>query len=246
MRLYPWHIVKSLGPIDLRNLWRDELLSWMIFLPLGMFPAVRLLVPYLSTQIARQFGFDLAPYYTLIQSLLVICMPMVYGVLIGFLLLDQRDDRTLCALQVTPLTLGGYLAYRISLPIVLSVGVTLLMLPLAGLEPLGWKALIAVTLLASPLAPLFALFFGVFAENKVQGFALNKGAGVFILLPLVAYFVPGGWQWVFGLLPTFWPAKFYWMIQSGEPGAWLAFLIGIAYQVLLLVVLLRRFNRLVD
>jgi fluoroquinolone transport system permease protein len=46
------------------------------------------------------------------MSFLVVVMPALVGMVIGFLLLDQRDDQTLAALQVTPLTLNGYLIYR--------------------------------------------------------------------------------------------------------------------------------------
>lgn len=42
---------------------------------------------------------------------------MVFGVVTGFLLLDERDDRTLTALQVTPLPLRAYIFYRVTVPI---------------------------------------------------------------------------------------------------------------------------------
>ena len=38
------------------------------------------------------------------------------GTVVGFLLLDQRDDQTMTALLVTPLSLGDYLRYRMTLP----------------------------------------------------------------------------------------------------------------------------------
>ena len=84
---------------------------------------------------------------------------------------------------------------------------------------------------------------GVFATNKVQGFAIVKASGVFIILPLVAYFVDMPWQLIFGLLPTYWPLKVYWLLDAGQSGAWIFILVGLAYQLLLISVLLRRFNR---
>jgi fluoroquinolone transport system permease protein len=66
-----------------------------------------------------QYGFDLSVYYPLIMSFIAVAMPMIYGALIGFLVLDQRDDNTITALQVTPLTLVGYLGYRVALPTLL-------------------------------------------------------------------------------------------------------------------------------
>ena len=60
--------------------------------------------------------------------------------------------------------------------------------------------------------------------------------------PFVAYFVQGGWQWLFGLMPTYWPVKVYWLLQAGNPLGWLALLIGLAYSALLIVLLIRWFN----
>lgn len=82
-----------------------------------------------------------------------------------------------------------------------------------------------------------------FASNKVQGFALMKGAGIFFIVPFAAYFIEGNWQWAFGLLPTFWPPKLYWMISAGEAGVWWVALFGFAYQLLWIFVLSRRFNK---
>jgi hypothetical protein len=139
---------------------------------------------------------------------------------LGFLLLDQRDDNTLTALQVTPLSLNGYLAYRISLPLLVSFLTTLVMVPLVGLGPIDWPAHLAAAVCSAPLAPIFALFNAAFAQNKVQGFAVMKASSVISIPPLVAYFVTSGWQWLFGLVPTYWPVKVYWLLQAGSPSVW--------------------------
>jgi fluoroquinolone transport system permease protein len=113
-----------------------------------------------------------------LMSVVLLMTPMLAGTVVGFLLLDQRDDQTLIALQVTPLTLGGYFVYRIAVPTLLSVVVTVLMLPVTGLLRLGPFGVMATALSACLLAPLYALLLGAYAANKVQGFALAKAAGV--------------------------------------------------------------------
>ena len=77
---------------------------------------------------------------------------------LGFLLLDQRDDQTLTALQVTPLSLNGYLAYRISLPMLISLVTTLLMVPLAGLGQVNIAAHLAAALCAAPGADVCTVY----------------------------------------------------------------------------------------
>ncbi len=235
--------LKTLGPIDAKNVRRDSLLRWMVFLPLFVGVVVRLAAPVLTQRRVAQFQFDLTPYYDLLLAMLLMMTPVMFGSLIGFLLLDQRDDQTLVALQVTPLSLNGYLAYRIAVPIVLSVLIGMIVIPLTGLMPVDPFSLFLVSLAAAPLAPILALFFAAFAQNKVQGFALMKGMGVLLLPPLIAYFVHADWQLVFGLAPTYWPAKLLWSLQASEPSAWIYFAIGLAYQAVLLVDMLGHFNK---
>jgi fluoroquinolone transport system permease protein len=236
-------VLKALGPIDARNVRRDSMLAWMALMPFFFVFLFRFFIPWVRDGLLVQFGFDLAPYYVLIMSYaFIIGTPTLFGVVIGFLLLDEQDDGTLTALQVTPMPLNSYLLYRVAVPMLISLVLTTLTFPLAKLVTFPIEYLFWVALLAAPLAPIFALFLAVTAKNKVQGFAVMKGAGAILVLPLIGYFVQANWQWVFGLIPTYWPLKVYWTLDTGEPGAWLYFLIGAVYQAVLLVIFMRRFD----
>lgn len=238
-------VIKSLGPIDATSVRRDALLRWIVVLPLLIALVVRFFLPVIIGRLENTLHLSLGNFYPAVAGYaLLITAPVICGTVIGFLLLDERDDRTLLALRVTPLPPGSYLAWRLSLPMLLSVAVTLAALPLAGVSP-GVPSLLACALAAAPFAPLVALALAVFAQNKVQGFALVKASGVFQMAPLVAYFIKQEWQPVFGIFPTYWPAKLLWTLQAGGGKAWPYFATGLAYQLLLLFLLLRRFNRLV-
>lgn len=239
-------MLRALGPIDAANVRRDPLLRWMLFLPLLFALMFRWVADLASPWLAERFGVELAAYHPLLASFIVLLAPMVYGVVVGFLLLDQKDDGTLTALRVTPLTPRGYLAYRIAIPMVLGVAITPLALWLSGFSRLGPGAQLAAGLAAAPLAPAFALFLAAFARNKVQGFALMKAAGVINWPPLVAWFVGSGWQLAFGLCPTYWPARFYWELEAGGGGAWIHAFVGVAFVGVLIALLGRRFERVVQ
>jgi fluoroquinolone transport system permease protein len=216
----------------------------MIGLPLLIALLARFVVPILMRRIGDAFGFDLAAYLApIMTAALLLITPTMCGLVVGFLLLDQRDDRTLTALQVTPLPLSSYLAYRLAAPMLVSLAMTVAAFPVGGLAGAGMTAVLLAALVAAPLAPLVALFLAAFAENKVQGLALLKGASVLVIVPLAALFVPTPWQWAFGAAPTYWPARLYWALGAGEPGWWVYLAAGLAYQALLLAALLWRFNR---
>jgi fluoroquinolone transport system permease protein len=191
--------------------------------------------------LVERFAFDLTPYYPLVASFLTLMVPTLMGAVVGFLLLDHRDDRTLTALQVTPLTVEGYLLYRISIPMAVSVAVMMLTVPVAGLVRMGFVPALLASLQAAPIAPIYALFVAAFAANKVQGFALLKAAGVLTWPPILAYFVSSNWQIAFGIDPLYWPVKVFWMLEAGEPGVWPYYVAGLAYQASLTALLLKRF-----
>ncbi len=235
--------LRALGPIDVHSVRRDALLRWMALLPIGFGLLMRWFVPFVAAQVKAQFAFDITPYYPVVSGLMLLMVPMIFGMVVGFLLLDQKDDATLVALQVTPLTLRGYLAYRIALPVLLSVLLTLAVYPIAGLVAVHPLHLLLGAVAAAPLAPLFALFLAAIASNKVQGLALQKTMGVIILPPLVAYFIRSPWQLALGIAPTYWPVRTLWALQAGGAQAWLYLAVGLAYQAALLALLMRRFER---
>jgi fluoroquinolone transport system permease protein len=81
------------------------------------------------------------------------------------------------------------------------------------------------------------------AQNKVQGLALMKAAGIVLVPPLIAYFLPAGWQIPLALTPTWWPAQTLWQLQRGAPEWWLLLIGGFFYQTMLLRWLVRRFDK---
>jgi fluoroquinolone transport system permease protein len=246
MTMISLRTLRALSAADALSVSRDSLLRGIVVVPLGLAVAARWLFPPAIERINRLLPFDLQALYPQLMSyVLLLLAPVICGAVVGFILLDQRDDHTLTALQVTPLPIASYLTYRLAMPVVISAIMALIALPLSGLVTLGSLDLLMVVLAAAPLAPLTALFLGAFASNKVQGFALQKALGVFFIAPFLGALLPLPWRLLMGLVPTYWPAALLWALQSGQPQSWLLLLGGLAYQALLLMLLLRRFNMVI-
>ena len=201
---------------DSRLLWRDPLLGWVLLLPVGLALLLRVLVPKASEVLLAAAGFDLAPYYALIMGGYLMTAPGIVGMVIGFLLLDERDARTLTALRVTPLSMHRYLAYRIALPLLVGTVSTLVGYPVIGITPLPLTPLLAIALVAGLSAPLLALVLATAAPNKVAGFAVVKVLNGVNLLPIAAFFLPVPLQYAAGVLPTYWPMRAFWSAAAGE------------------------------
>jgi fluoroquinolone transport system permease protein len=236
--------LRSLGPIDLRGIRRDSALSWMVFLPVLSALVLRWGVPALTANLQDTYGFDLKPYYPVILAYFVVVMcPLIVSVLAGFLMLDEKDDQTLTGLQVTPLSLNTYIAYRVTVPFVLTVVMMFVVFPLANLSAFDPRLILITAVAAAPMAPMFALYLASIAENKVQGFALMKLSGFILFVPIFAYFVDSGWEAAFGIIPTYWPMKVYWLLQAGREPVWPYVLAAVVYQSLVTAVFIRRFDK---
>jgi fluoroquinolone transport system permease protein len=232
--------------MDALSVSRDTLLRGMVIVPLMLAIAARWVFPPAIAQAGALLPFDLRPIYPQFMSyVLLLLAPAICGMVVGFTLLDQRDDHTLTALQVTPLPLGIYLAYRLATPMLLSFVMALVALPVSGQANLNFVELVFVSLAAAPLAPIVALFLGGYAANKVQGFALQKALSIFFIAPFVGTLFPMPWKLLTGLVPTYWPSAFLWALQEGASYAWFLLPVGLLYQIVLLAGLLRRFNRIV-
>lgn len=215
--------VQAFGGIlkaDARNVYRDSFLVYAFVLPVVMGVAGNLAIPPLTDALAARTGFDLTLYWPLITGYyMLLSVPVLMGTIVGFLLIDERDEHVLSAIQVTPVPLPAYLCYRVALPAVLSIVLSTLGWWLTGLSALPPGAMALAACGAAPLAPATMLFLAGWAANKIQAFALLKIISAFMLVPVAAYFVPTPWQYAVGaVFPPYWPMMAAWSWEAGQWG----------------------------
>ncbi|GAA4920067.1 fluoroquinolone transport system permease protein [Stackebrandtia albiflava] len=234
-------VMAAYGRNDLRNIRRDSLLLGVLagpFIYSGSSWAVAPLTEFLQ----REYQFDLTPYVPLIVSAFLVLGPIaVLGAVCGLILLEDKDQRTLAALHVTPAHPASYPVYRLVmmvLVVVVSETAAILISPLTGFDDLSWA--LPVTVVSGLLATAVGLVMAAWARNKVEGLAVIRALGLVIfMLPLIPWFVDSPWSWAFGVLPSFWPAKATWAAMAGDD-FWPAVIIGAVYNGLLVAVLIRR------
>jgi fluoroquinolone transport system permease protein len=187
---------------DLRNIRRDALIAPIAASPLLLGLLLRFAVPPLTGWADRVHGVDLAAYLPVIALLAVVLhVPVIAGMLGALAVLDDRDDRALHAIRVTPLGTGRYLAYRLALVTGFATGGLAVAAPLSGQVPSSaWLS----CLLAVPLAPAFTLAVLATAGNRVDGVTAVKALGVPSYAPLAVWWLTGPAGWAFAPLPAFW------------------------------------------
>ncbi|WP_422658830.1 hypothetical protein ACK8P5_24775 [Paenibacillus sp. EC2-1] len=241
------HAITQLLRSDVRQISRDPMLLSALLAPVLLILFLRLGIPMASNVVYERLGIELTLYYREIMSFFLLLTPLILGMLSGFVILDERDENLISYYAVTPLSRRGYFLYRLSVPIVISTCFSLLLIYTVQLVYIPWTKLLLLMPMIAMEAPIVALFMSAFAANKVEGLALSKLAGLVVLAPLIIFWVPSPWQWLGGIIPTFWISKTYLIAtQQGSLNFMLYVIIGTVVHLIFLKSLLRLFVNKLD
>ena len=134
------------------------MLQFLMVYPFILGGILRWLLPWVHTGLLENIGFDLSQYYLLIVSFFgLLVIPQLVGLLVGTLLLDEKDQDTLTALMVTPMPVRTYALYRALTPALISVLGILLVVPFINVLVLPVEKLLPLAVSAAPLGPMMAL-----------------------------------------------------------------------------------------
>lgn len=222
---------------DLKNITRELMLIYIMFIPVLFAILIRYGVPILREEFLEKF--DLINYYPLITGYYILLVPVLIGIVAGFLVLDERDEGIVQVLILTPLSKKGYLIYRIFMPMLISLFYILILTPVLGLVEVSIRSLIILGLLSMLESPITALFLTAFAGNKVEGLAFSKGLGLLMMVPLLR-FTKSKWTIIAALIPFYWPVQGFLII--GRQGFYFSILAGFLVHLLFLFILVKRFK----
>ena len=194
---------------DLRNIVRDRFLLFGMFIyPIMIIMFSRILVHIISDKIGDSFEFASPAFYPIFFMLFSLFIPIIFGFISAFLLLDEKDEHLLTVLKVMPISRNNFLINRMFFMSLFAFIVLLIFPPLSGLvdgTQFNYPAYIPVAVLYSLFAPFSSLFVSTFATNKVQAFAIFKISGTLYMLPLFAFFlIQDNLKYIFSPIPNFW------------------------------------------
>ncbi len=224
---------------DMRNIVRDRLLLYSAFLiPLIIIIFTRLVIPWISENVA-----PMEQYYPLLFMLIVITIPLMFGFVIGFLIMDERDENLLTVLRVMPISRNTYLLYRMLFLSILSLIYIMLFPLLTGLVEINLLEYLSIALLLALLTPTLGLIANIVATNKVQAFAVFKMLGGVFYIPLFAFFINNDLKYLLGIIPNFWTfMAFDALLKTGHQD-YLFLGIGFCLHFVFLVALFYLFNK---
>lgn len=232
----PPRAILALMEADRRRLLRDGLMVWMMILPLVMAAAARAGLPELVLVLEGR-GIMIGPWVPQLRAVaFTVVVPVLIGVVVGFMLLEEKQDRVWVALAVTEVSLRRYLAWRAATCLTAAALVTFACLRIAGPAGLGVGRTAWAAVGAAPLAGAVALGLAAWTRDTIQGFAAVKLLFVLLVLPAAAPALATPWRELPALVPSWWILRAVDVMSgAGCGGRWGPLVLGSAVVNLLVM-----------
>ena len=222
---------------DFKLVFRDNSLKFFFIFPILNVFVVRYGFPY----VAENFEI-LKDYISILLMAATMQNSLIFGFIYSMVLIDEKDTSVAKVYGILPISKFWFVIFRLITPFLFSTLATFLMLVAEPFYNLSIIVNLIYSTLAGLVAPLMILFVANTAKNKIEGMTWQKLFNIPISLPLLAFFVPASFSFLFAIFPTFWAYRGFHNTINGEDFI-LQFLIGFAFSLFLIGWLARKFSK---
>ena len=221
---------------DFKLAFRDTSLRFFF-----IFPILNLVVVRYGFPIAVESFPVLKDYIHILLMAATTQGSLMFGFIYSMILIDEKDTQVAKVYGVLPVSKFWFVVFRLIAPFLLSTLATFLMLLVEPYYGLSLFENLAYSMLAGLVAPMMILFVATAAKNKIEGMTWQKLFNLPVSLPLLAFFVPASFSFLFSWLPAYWAYQgFNELIFDGSFS--LYFVIGFVYSLILIGLLARKFS----
>lgn len=229
-------IIKS----EFKTMFRDKMYTFFAVYPFIFGTLGYFLVKWFEDQ-----EFAMAGNIT--AMMLILLTGYVFGALIAFTLLDDKDDKVLMSLKITPINVKHYIYVKIFAGMIFAFISTLVVILATGfLSDTSPLTILFVAILGAVQVPSVVLIVNSFSDNKVEGFVVMKLSGLVLMFPVAAFLMSAGWsEYALGIAPGFWAGRIVELELLGtkEGSAILVFVVGVLYNLLATWLLMKVYTK---
>ncbi len=157
------------------------------------------------SEVNRGASSSMAREYSAIMMILTSIM--IGGMAMGYSIVNERENKTINALAVAPLSTSGYLAgkslFGVAAALVLSFVTATIIMGMGAID----HARMVVTIASSlGLGLIFGYVLGLTSANQLVAIVVTKGLALpYVIVPLVVILAPGlRFHWIMYPLPVYW------------------------------------------
>lgn len=225
---------------ELRAMFRDKMYAFF-----AVYPAIFGTLGYFLVKWIKD-EFPGSPWSSITAMMLIVVTGYVFGALIAFTLLDDKDDKVLMSLKITPINVRHYIYVKMFAGMIFGFISTLVLILATNFLPdSNFFVILGVAILGAIQVPSVVLIVNSFSDNKVEGFVVMKLSGMVLMFPLIGFLVTGWAQYLLGVAPGYWAGRIVELelIPSEEGIIFLVFLAGVAYNLLATWLLMKVYTK---
>lgn len=222
---------------DLKLIFRDNSLKFFF-----VFPVLNLFVIRYGLPLVVGNFEVLKDYVSVIIMAASSQGSLIFGFIYSMVLVDEKDKQVAKVYGILPVSKFWFVIFRLIAPFLLSILAAFLLLLAEPFYELPIISSLLYSILAGLIAPQMALFVAITARNKIEAMTWQKLFNIPVSLPLLAFFVPVSFSFLFAMLPTHWAYQGFRNIIAGQSPL-IYLLIGIVYSLLLVGLMARKFSK---
>lgn len=222
---------------DFKQIFRDKTLFIFLLAPLILIAFVRFVIPI----VAAKFPLIIEYYPYLIMGG-SIQTSIMFGFVVTFMILEEKDENVLQVIRVLPISSMYFVFYRLIFATIFSFTGAFLMITLSGIAYPGLISSILLSFQYSLIAAFITLIISTFASNKVEGLAYFKGIDLILMIPMISFFVPQTFKYLFAVIPVFWTYQLHESLLNHDEN-YILFFVGIMFYAVVLSFLFWQFKK---
>lgn len=201
--MFKWIYFKT----DFKKLIREPMMAFLFLVPFMLPLIFKLLIIYLVPFISSITSFNILSYNAYILSFILIISPGILGMVVGFMLLDDKDSKIVELMSITPVGRKGYVLLRLIYVFISTLIYTIYNYLIIDIYILSIGTLLYLTLLLSIYGCLIGILLFLFASDKVKGLTYAKALNMMLIFAF-ADLLDVKWILVLSsFFPTYWITK---------------------------------------
>ncbi len=158
----------------------------------------------------RELGRHESPLKPFAVSFVPLMGVMVGGLLIGFSVIEEKEDNVIAAISVSPMSRFEYVAGRSLIGVMTGLVLSIPPIYVLGAGGFDVAQVVVVTLGATLIGVILGLYIGSVATNQIEGIGVLKLAALpFTIGPLLVFLLAEKWHWTLMWIPTYWTVRGY-------------------------------------
>ena len=148
---------------------------------------------------------ETSPVATMGGSIFFVFMLIVTAFLLGISIVEDKDQGTISALMISPVSKADYYFGRTVFPIIINVFYGIIAVLVLGLGNVNFGQVLVVYIFSFSTTIVFGLLIGALGNNEVEAIGIGKVTSMILILAILGTtLLPENWHWTMWWSPAYW------------------------------------------